>query len=280
MKPVDPRTPSPTSTSSAVARTLHRYRLAIVLACVFGAAFAIGRARPVATPRGAAIDAGTAQTSETPVWGAPDPETARLGADVGRVPAASAAPVAARAEADPRALLREALASDDVAVRIAGIERVTSQTSLAALPELTRFRLERDPAAAPTVIHAVALLGASGEGRSRDEASKVLTQWLAQESKREGVDAVGNVSNLVEALGNVGGSDAALALASALDGGGLPLHVQILAVQKLGELAEPRTRPSVERFAARAAALPKAEDLEEELRMEAINTARETLARL
>ena len=117
-------------------------------------------------------------------------------------------------------------------------------------------------------------------GRARDEASKVLTQWLAQESKREGVDAVGNVSNLVEALGNVGGGDAALALAGALDGGGLPLHVQILAVQKLGELADPRTRPSVERFAARAAALPKAEDLEEELRMEAINTARETLARL
>lgn len=279
MKPVEPRTPSPTSKSSAVARTLHRYRLVAVLVCVFGTAFAIGRARPVATPRAAAIGGGTPPTSDAPAWGAPDPETTRLGVDVGRVPAPSA-PVAARVEADPRALLREALESDDVAVRIAGIERVTSQTSMSALPELTRFRLERDPAAAPTVIHAVALLGASGEGRARDEASKALTQWLAQESKREGVDAVGNVSNLVEALGNVGGGDAALALARALDGGGLPLHVQILAVQKLGELGEPRTRPSVERFAARAAALPKAEDLEEELRMEAINTARETLARL
>lgn len=279
MKPVDARARSPISRSSVAARTLHRVRFVLLLAGAFGAAFAIGRARPAATPRELAIDAGTVRTSGTPVWGAPDPETARLGVDVGRALAPSAAS-ATNAPIDPRVLLREALASDDVAVRIAGIERVTSGTSVGALPELTRFRLERDPAAAPTVIHAIALLGASAEGRERELATRTLTQWLADESKREGVDAVGNVSNLVEALGNLGGPDAALALAAALDGGGLPLHVQILAVQKLGELAEPRTRPSVERFAARAGALPKAEDLEEELRMEAINTARETLARL
>lgn len=277
MKPLRPRTPSSTSKPSIATRTIP---FALLAAGVFAAAFAIGRARPVATPREAANEAGTVLTSDTPGWGVSDPGTARLGADVGRVDAASPASSAAKVETDPRALLREALASDDVAVRIAGIERAASQTSVAALPELTSFRLERDPAAAPTVIHAIALLGASAEGRDRDHASKTLTQWLGQESKREGVDAVGNVSNIVEALGNVGGGDAALALASALDEGAMPLHVQILAVQKLGELAEPRTRPSVQRFAARAEALPKAEDLEEELRVEAIKAARETLARL
>ena len=280
MRTAETRTSTPRSRRARATRTI---LLSVLVAGVFGAAFALGRARgrePSRDPRAIASASANEKTSVTPRWGAGDPETARLTPDVGRVAEASTGAPSDAPHPDARTAVREALASDDVAVRIAGVERAVSQTSVAALSELERFRLDRDPAAAPTVIHAIALLGASAEGRERDRAAKTLTQWLREESKREGVDAVGNVSNLVEALGNLGGGDAAQALASALDGGTLPLHVQILAVQKLGELAEPRTRPSVERFAARAEALPRAEDLEEELRVEAIKAARDTLARL
>ena len=60
----------------------------------------------------------------------------------------------------------------------------------------------------------------------------------------------------------------------------LALHVQTLAVMKLGELGDARARKPVERFAARVAALPTAEGIDEELRVEAIEAARITLSRI
>ena len=155
-----------------------------------------------------------------------------------------------------------------------------SATAIETLGELSRFDLKRDPETAPTVIHAVALLGAAADGKKRDDAAGTLAGWLRDEMKREGPDVPGNISNLVEALGNVGGSSAADALARALDGQGLPLHVETLAVMKLGELADSSARGAVERFAQRVEGLPPAEGLDEELRVEAIAAARTTLARI
>ncbi|MBX3223013.1 MAG: hypothetical protein KF795_21050 [Labilithrix sp.] len=193
---------------------------------------------------------------------------------------AIAAGTADGAAGDPVAALRSGLASEDEATRIAAVEAAVSATSIETLGELARFDLRRDPEAAPTVIHAVALLGASADGKKRDDAADTLARWLRDEMKREGPDVPGNVSNLVEALGNVGGSGAASELARALDGQGLPLHVETLAVMKLGELGDGTARPAVERFADRVAALPPAEGIDDELRVEAISAARTTLSRI
>src|SRR5262245_41478312 len=57
--------------------------------------------------------------------------------------------------------LRRDLASDSVATRIAAIEAVVTVTATDALPALEEVDLKRDPDAAPTIIHAVAMLGAS-----------------------------------------------------------------------------------------------------------------------
>lgn len=176
--------------------------------------------------------------------------------------------------------LRKGLASDDAATRIGAVEAAMRATATETLRDLEQFDLKRDPDTAPTVIHAVALLGASASDRDRDRAARTLAQWLREETKREGVDALGNVSNLVEALGNVGGPEAVDALTSALDRGDLPLHVQTLAIIKLGELADGRARGAVERFAQRVAALPASEGFEEELRTEAIEAAQTSLARM
>jgi HEAT repeat protein len=176
--------------------------------------------------------------------------------------------------------LRKALASEDAATRIAAVEAAVRATATETLRDLEQFDPKRDPDTAPTVIHAVALLGASAGGAERDRAARTLASWLREEMKREGVDALGNVSNLVEALGNVGGPDAVDALTTALDRGDLELHVQTLAIMKLGELADGRARGAVERFAQRVATLPASEGLEEELRVEAIAAAQTSLARL
>lgn len=181
---------------------------------------------------------------------------------------------------DRVAALRRALASADVAERINAIEAAVSASAVEALDELARFDLPGDPEAAPTAIHAVASLGASAGGAKRDEAARTLATWLRQELGREGADALGNTSNLVEALGDVGGREAVAALTAALDRQELPLHMETLAVMKLGALRDPAARGAVERFAARVAGLPPSDGLEEELRVEAIEAARATLANI
>jgi len=195
-------------------------------------------------------------------------------------PALTAKATVASAEIDPRAALRLGLASQDEATRIAAVEAAVSATAIETLDDLQKFELARDPEAAPTVIHGVALLGASAEGAKREEAASTLSRWLSDERKREGADVAGNISNLVEALGDVGGRRAVDALTSALDRADLALHVETLAIMKLGELADARARGSVERFAKRVAALPRAEGIDEELRVEAIAAAATTLTKI
>ena len=151
---------------------------------------------------------------------------------------------------------------------------------LSPLADLQRASLSRDPAAAPGVIHSIAVLGASAGPAERNEAATTLASWLRDESKRDAPDALGNISNLVEALGDLGGPSAVTALADALDRADLALHVETLAVMKLGELGDAHARSAVERFATRAAALPGTDGIDEELRIEALAAATTTLSRL
>jgi HEAT repeat protein len=230
-------------------------------------------------PRGGREAAGreSAVSPQSPVPGPRSPVPGSLVSPSRPAAAAAIAPPA------PAATLRAGLASADASARIAAVEDAVRVTAVDALPELQRFALARDPAAAPTVIHAIAILGASAAGAPREEAATTLAGWLRDETKRDALDAPdapGNVSNLVEALGNVGGSRAVDALIAALDQPALALHVQTLAVMKLGELGDGRARAAVERFAKRVAALPASEGIDEELRVEAIEAARTTLSRI
>ncbi len=232
--------------------------------------------RAVATGPAATETSATATAADAP---RPEQRAAGEGAGAGAMggPEAGASTVA---RVDHVAALRRGLASDDEATRIAAVEAAASATAIETLADLERFELARDPEAAPTVIHAVALLGASAEGPKRDEAAGTLQRWLTGELRREGPDVAGNVSNIVEALGNLGGSRAVDALIAALDQSTLALHVQTLAVMKLGELGDGRARAPVERFATRVAKLPAADGIDEELRVEAIEAARATLSRI
>jgi hypothetical protein len=174
---------------------------------------------------------------------------------------------------DRAATLANALTWTDDAARIEAIESAVTARATEALPVLERVDLPGDPAAAPTIIHAVAVLGHEARGGEQARAAGVLGAWLDQESQREGADARGDVSVLVDALGDLGGPDAVAALGGALDQDGLPLHVQTLAVQRLVALGDPAAQPAIARYAARVAALPPADGIDEELRVEALAVA-------
>ncbi|HSO39649.1 MAG TPA: hypothetical protein VLT33_44285 [Labilithrix sp.] len=250
--------------------------VAVAVAATVAGGYALSRTTrgPQASPVSASAPAADAPSS---------PSLTSAEASAARAPqAAPRAAAGGDAAADPDrvAALRRGLASEDEATRIAAVEAAVSATAIETLGDLERFELARDPQAAPTVIHAVALLGASAEGTKRDDAAGTLARWLREEQRRDGPDVPGNVSNIVEALGDVGGRQAVDALGAALDRAELALHVQTLAVMKLGELGDPRARPPVERFAKRVAALPPAEGIDEELRVEAMEAARATLSRI
>jgi hypothetical protein len=143
--------------------------------------------------------------------------------------------------------------------------------SVDALPVLEALALPADPEAAPTIIRAVAALGREARGGEQRRAAETLGAWLGSESQRDAADARGNVSVLVDALGDLGGADAARALASALDSDALPLHVQTLAAQRLTALDD--GSPALAHYAARVRALPPAEGIDELLRQEALALA-------
>jgi hypothetical protein len=174
---------------------------------------------------------------------------------------------------DRAAALRDALTWTDDAARIDAIESAMTAGAVETLPVLEGVDLPRDPEAAPTIIHAVAVLGREARGGEQVRAAVQLGAWLGEESRREGADARGNVSVIVDALGDLGGRDAVRALGAALDQDALPLHVQTLAVQRLVALGDPEAQPAIARYAARVAVLPPADGIDESLREEALAVA-------
>ncbi|MBX3232107.1 MAG: hypothetical protein KIT84_19670 [Labilithrix sp.] len=159
----------------------------------------------------------------------------------------------------------------DIVARLDGIETAVREGDLAALPVLARADLASEPEAAPAIIHAVASLAAQGGPAEHALAGKTLARWLGEEAKRDTRDASGNVVNLVEALGDLGGDAAVDALVDALDRDGmLDLPLQTTAAQRLAAIGDKRALPAVERFAARVAKLePSADAFERELQEEA-----------
>ncbi|MEO6577038.1 MAG: hypothetical protein ABIP89_24530 [Polyangiaceae bacterium] len=188
--------------------------------------------------------------------------------------AAIPSPAPAAASVDPVVAMREALAWPDDAARIEAVETAMNNGAVETLPALEAADLRADPEGAPTIILAVAHLGAMTTGEDSRRAERTLGRWLNEESVRDGADARGNVSVLVDALGEIGGADAVDALVAALDAHQIPLHVQTLAVDNLTQLGDRRAAGAVARFLARVNALPPpVEEIDGELRDEAIASA-------
>lgn len=200
-----------------------------------------------------------------------------------RDPAAPLAPsgsVAVASRPDPMEALKRATAGGDDHELVEAVELVVDAGAVEALPTLSSIELREKPHSAPAVIGAIAALAKETGPRERREAAITLARWFGQERKREGNDAAGNTTTLIDALADTGQREAVEALVAALDEQKLPLNNETLIVQRLAELRQPSAKPAVARFQTRVMALPPAEGIDEELRREAIAAARDALQRL
>lgn len=163
---------------------------------------------------------------------------------------ASNPPLPETASAPPPEAAEEAVATPPA-------EAHTDESELAAAPEL-----------APTRIHDLAR--DAKDERERDAAARTLARWLHEETRRDTRDARGNVPNLIEALGALGGDRAMRTLNDALDDDRHDLALKTLILQQLGEHADAR---ALSRFIAFARRGPVRSDFDAELQTEALATA-------
>jgi len=195
---------------------------------------------------------------------------------------ADGAPAAALSIEPPSPVhaLTRALATGDDHDLVQAVEAVVDAHAVDALPALSSIELRNAPHSAPAVIEGIAALAREAGPRERREAASTLSRWFRQERGREGIDAAGNTTTLIDALAETGHREAVDALVTALDEHALPLNNETLIVQRLAELRQVTGKPAVARFLARVAAMPRAEGVDEELRNEAMTAARDALERL
>jgi len=180
---------------------------------------------------------------------------------------------------DPRATLREALASDNSGERIAGLRTLAELRRVEVLPELLTLDVARDPEVAPTVFQVTGRLAQQADPSQRTAAVSQLSRWLQTESTRDSADARGNVSVLVETLADFQAPEAESSLVGVLQSDQQPLHVKTLAVEGLGKLNTPAAQAALTQFRAQLGETQR-QGFELELQREAEQAADRALARL
>ena len=177
------------------------------------------------------------------------------------------------------AAFHEGMASDNSGTRIAALRQLDKDGTLEALPELLGSDLAHDPEVAPTLIQVSAQLAQRSPLRERGVAAEQMSSWLKAESAREGDDARGNVSMLVESLSGLNSPKTQNALVEALQNDKLPLHVQTLAVDGLSHFPNPETKAALTQFREQLQQ-GKREGFELELQREAQQATDRALARV
>lgn len=198
-------------------------------------------------------------------------------ADVKSQPAAPAP--ANTPQPDARATLREALASDNAGLRIDALRTLAELRRVDVLPELLTLDASRDPELAPTVFQVTGRLAQLAEPSQRTAAVSQLSRWLESERAREGADARGNVSVLVETLADFQAPEAERSLIAVLQSDDQPLHVKTLAVEGLAKLSSPESQAALTQFRAQLGATER-QGFEAELQREAEQATDRALARL
>ncbi len=267
----------PTDMAFHLRHPLRPLALALLAVCALTGVVLVGRRSSTDTDARAATPSASPPEGVTSAEGRlarqPSPEPSF-------VPSSPTSSAILRPMADPVARLTQALDSDDDREKLEAIQAIVERRESHALPSLMAVDLAREPESAPSVIRAVAKLGKEAGSSDKALATKTLGRWLNEESKRHEADAAGNVPNIVEALGEIGGRESVDAMVTALEGGRLDLSAQTLVVQTLGELDDHRALTATRNFLDRVSRIPPSEGIDEELRIEAIAAAKSAVSTL
>jgi hypothetical protein len=159
--------------------------------------------------------------------------------------------------------LVEALDSDKPEDKRAAIEALAYRKSTRMLPKLLSMDI-RDAYVAPTLIDAIGKLGGEETGPMKQSALERLRDLLKAEKQRREADAVGNVLQIIEALGELRSPDAAATLEQELADSYYDAANRVLIVEQIGKLGYARSLPTLKRVKEEPAPKAGGEDLAQE----------------
>lgn len=160
------------------------------------------------------------------------------------------------------------------------IEAALAKKDVSALPALEAVDLTKNGYVAAAAIDAVGKLAPLAADSERKQAVATLARWLAAESARKSPDARGNVSILVDAMGETKSKEAVAPLLASLEAGDQPLHLETRIVQVLATLGDKAAVPAVERWSDRVSKESPPDDYGRELVKEALAAGSATVATL
>jgi hypothetical protein len=228
--------------------------------------------RPAPTPTARVDDVDLARLEHTPV-----------AVDNLRLAAKAPPPVPQRPAPTEVDALATALRSDCAtgcrSRRLDTIEAAVATRSFGAIPWLSAVDISGDGYVAAAAIRALGNLATDAPKAERALAVGALAGWLTK-VRALGEEGLGNVSLIVDALGDTGALEAVDPLVSALDSGTLPIYIETRIVESLAAIGAPSALGAIQRFAARLEALGEASTpFDAELRAEARAAALAYLAR-
>lgn len=268
--------------------------MAIVGAAALVLAFVIARAthddRSVTPPPAAS----EAQTTSGPSMAhqAADAPTGAPIATSGMVPnAPAAAPgtapsidevLAAKGSTEPGAVttLIDGLASDDAVAVAEAANELVARGAISAIPALLDLDVAARPWAAPSAIYAMGALALKADAEDRDALVDHLLALLVQEKGRASGEALANLLQIYEALGQTHDARAVAPLERELADATVTTAPKVVIVQALVELGARESRPALERLRAEIAPGAHGPDFEAELKRDLIAAIDRALERL
>jgi hypothetical protein len=166
--------------------------------------------------------------------------------------------------------LMDRLSSPDQTLVLDAADGLRARKATFAIPKLASIDIVQNADAARTVIDAMGQLAGMATGPDHTTAVDRLLALLAQEKARDRRDAVGNVLQLYEALGDTADRRAADALERELADPNVPMAALTVVTASLVKLAQPSSKSALESAKTRVQDVVPEDDFGRELQKEVV----------
>ncbi|HEY4177857.1 MAG TPA: hypothetical protein VGM90_13515 [Kofleriaceae bacterium] len=190
--------------------------------------------------------------------------------------------MAAQQSSEPGAVetMIDGLSSTDAVVVAESANGLVGRGALAALPVLEEIDVAARPWAAPSAIYAMGALAAKASPDQREETVDRLLALLASEKQRPATDALANLLQIYQALGQSGDPRAIGPLEAELADASVATAPKVVVVQALVALGARDSKPALVKLRDQLAPQAVGPDFEAELRRDLIAAISDALERL